>query len=305
MALSPLFIYPVNMTDANVNTAKTLKQSYQNQAAITAFQVLLDSAPENAEHHIDIADIHLLIGNLDQAMTHYQYALDLAANPEQKTLLTAAYKGAGLTYLVRGEFNSAELFLEKAEQLAMETNNDNEAFCCKAYRSHILFALGRTIPALNLLENELTKTKNNTTPEGEIELRISLGMIKTSVGQIEQGWQLYETGLHLARHHNLLRLESRALFGMGNTRMAQGLYHPAHALFEQALGLARKIGDIRIDIAISGSIGRCLLALGKFHDTLDYIKPALNRAQKSGNLPLNKRSNAWLALTPCFRQVDK
>ncbi len=27
--------------------------------------------------------------------------------------------------------------------------------------------------------------------------------------------------------------------------------------------------------------------------------------RKSGNLPLNNRSNAWLDLTPCFRQVDK
>jgi tetratricopeptide (TPR) repeat protein len=129
------------------NLGGIAKQRGQHKEALSHYQRVVELLPEESEAWADLAQTHQKLGNLEEAETNYKQAIaveprevyyftlselykendqfanaikileeGLAANPDSAIL--HAY--VAVTYLNSGDYNQAEMYLDKAEEIDSE-----------------------------------------------------------------------------------------------------------------------------------------------------------------------------------------
>ena len=90
---------------------KELLQNEDWSAAITSFELALDTTPNSADLHNFLGYAYRKSGDLDKAFLHYDKALEI--NPDHK----AAIEYLGEAYIANGDLTNAMVQLQKLKQL--------------------------------------------------------------------------------------------------------------------------------------------------------------------------------------------
>ncbi len=201
------------------------------------------NSPLRAEILQRFGDVHLNLGQYQQAIDAYGGALDVARQNSNRVVEVASLEGLGNTYNSLGQVDQANRYLQEARAIDEELGNVSSD-----------------------PETALATARATGDRAGESRALISQGDDYAAEGQYQQAIAAYEEGMQIARDIGTPREESLALVGLGNAHRDLGDYPQALEYYQQGLATAREIGLREVEARALSSLGWLYLNQGAVAD---------------------------------------
>jgi adenylate cyclase len=221
------------------------KRLFANDEAILHFSRAAELAPDDAEVKLQLADLHELVGNYDEALRLYAEVRDTTND-------VRAWRGIAATHRKRGEYGEALAAIDHAFHTEELANADLTPLWCEQGRT--LELSGRVPEAIDVLEAGLEAANHKS--DGSVgELLFVLADARTIHGQFEAALQDALRAERLFEEQQDLRGLASTMRVIGDTyRFLDRLDEAARAL-RRGLELAERVGNVE-------EIGGCLINLG-------------------------------------------
>jgi predicted ATPase/uncharacterized protein HemY len=218
-----------------------------------------------------IAQVNL--GEYEAAHHHFQRALELARECEDKALVAQSLRLLGALYVEYSRYQEAKRCYEESAALHAELEDFHGRAKSLLNLATVLTYLGELEEAhrLNLESLELLRAVGDRYGEG-VSL-LNLGMDAASSGDRQKSLQLYQASLALFRELGDERMVSHLLNNLAGDHQKLGEPHEARALLEESLAIQRRIGDVSL-------ISHALYILGQVHHDLGERDEAYRRYQE-------------------------
>ncbi|HEV8657731.1 MAG TPA: tetratricopeptide repeat protein, partial [Thermoanaerobaculia bacterium] len=203
-------------------------------------------------------------GHIEEAISAYTVAADLAERLHDAAVRAAALRGLGQVENMRGETAAAARYFESSLQLA-ESSGDQRTI------AKTLHALATTDRVLG--EYARAETRWNTAlkifrethdrPNEALSLN-ALGNLRSLLGDYRASKAYFEESLKIHQELNDAVGESIVHNNLGIDERLQGAYREALEHFQRALALSRTVDDVEGISYALGNIGNVLNAQGKY-----------------------------------------
>ena len=300
--------------------------SFANDAALGYFFRLLPLLTEPQ----DRIDLHLkwgvvleLVGQWEQAESHYNDALALAEDGNQPASLASCQLALGKFMRLSAHYTSAVFWLQNARDNLEVAKNRAGMVQVLIELATVYLQIGDYISARCYINDGLMYARELNDQQGIAQSLQVLGTISWNEGKYAEARPLYAKTLELRREmgdkqgiadalHNLglmayvqddflvarslyeesmaLRSEigdqagiARSLNNIGMLACEQGDYSAAQGLHEEGLKLRRALGDKAGMIMSLNNLGEVALCRGEYARAIDYFSEAAARAEELGH----------------------
>jgi adenylate cyclase len=273
--------------DYLVRAGERAKGLFANEEAILHFTRAVELAPVDRRLTLELADLHELVGNYDEALRLYTDVRD-------KTQELRAWSGIASVLRKRGEYDSALSVVD-------------EAFACEALRNVDLAPLwleqgwtlsvaGRFDQAIDVLEAGLvTVGQRSDTVVGQMLLQ--LARAQTVEGRFDEA---LENGLRaqvMFEQEGDLRGLATAHRLLGDTYCQRGQLDDAAETLRRGLELAERVGSAEEIGACVGNLALVELQRGNYADAVACNRRALEEFERTGHAAGRAQVYANLAWT--------
>jgi tetratricopeptide (TPR) repeat protein len=234
---------------------QTTRQSIAiGQQALSAWRLLGDRAGEGAALHL-IGRSHYLLGDLSEAVEHYEAALSIRRDlgDRQAEAATRAYLAS--TYQAKGEQDRALAEYLTAAGLAQAVQDRNlHAYALNGI-GIVHHTRGDPFRALELYEQAMDLWASAGDSTSELRTLNNVGALYQQLGEPDRALRAYTDALPRMRAAGLTRYEAGVLVNVGNTYADLGQTEQALAFYARALAMQRRIGDRRTESSTRVSRG--------------------------------------------------
>jgi predicted ATPase/class 3 adenylate cyclase len=280
------------------------KEAYSNTTALEYYRQALESSPEQEEAidlHINAGKVYQLIGEPNEARTHFQRALQMAtANQIMPKIIECEIK-LGNAWILHSEYSKALEWLEKAHTHAVQIN-DLKGICdARCELGIIHWRLANFDIASQYLQQGIEVSRQLDDKRKEAYALTVMGQLKVQVGKLAEAHEIFEAGLVLARELNDKRRIAGILNNYANTYYFEGNYEIAQKLLEECLAAVREIGDKRGVALALNNLGNIFYLKNDFNTAQDYYQEALQLGRESDDKYVKSLAFTSLGIT-LFRQ---
>jgi tetratricopeptide (TPR) repeat protein len=277
---------------------------YANETALKYYQQALASSPENEEAielHINTATVFQLIGEWDQARSHFQQAFEIASAGQLMPKIVECELKLGNAWMLHSEYTLAKEWLEKAYDDARQIN-DLAGMCDALCELGIIqWRLTHLEQAAKYLEQGLKLARQIGDKGKEAYALGMVGQLEAQAGRFPESHQIFEAAIALAREINAKRRIAGTLNNYANTLYYQGNYEAAQRLLEEALTAVREIGDKRGMGLSLNNLGNIAYLKNDFKTARNYYEEALKLGRESDDKYIRSIALTSLGIT-LFRQ---
>ena len=211
--------------------------------------------------------------------------IDRAGRPEEGALLEGAYSLCRT--ILRGDLRGGLSHGRAAEKLAEEAGNTHLVPIISRVVIWPLMVMGHLDEVRTLLDRMIEASRDGLDAGvkwyGGWSYVVALytrGVVECYAGDLEQGRQMVEQGIELARARGELELEGLALFWFGHVSWISSEIERGLSLCRRSLEIAERFGSTRGRDLAYGALGRLLALNGQHDEAVDLLERALNKQEK-------------------------
>lgn len=302
--------------------AEYARRNFQNQQALEFYEKLLHKL-RNAKYDqvqqiqtlLSKGRVLELIGEWDECEAVYREALDLAKELRDVLLLGATNNSLGQLLLLKGDYESANQYLHRSEQLFESVENPEGIVQVKGNLGNLYFRQGDYDKAKRYFQDSIRLGRNLDPPQVDARIVANLGLTFMNRGEFQEGirHQLeqlavceankdkqgaatintflgivyleqgdfaealssFKRGLQLSEELGNKHLVSIAIGNIGIVYERQGHYDQAMEHYIDDLELCEQLGDKQGTAIALGLIGQLLNIQGDFYKAIEYLQKSL------------------------------
>jgi tetratricopeptide (TPR) repeat protein len=191
----------------------------------------------------NLAQSEKVIGEINEALGHYQQALDICPSGDEKIRSTILHGLAGI-YQQKGNLNKAKDTYISSLRIK-ENNFDIQGQARTLYAlASICTTQGDISQGLTIYDKCLQLFKQINDIEGQASTLNNIGLIYSEQGKIEQAIDLYQQSKELRERIGDIRGQASTLNNIAVIYIKAGRTREAFAFCKQSLKLKEQIGDI-------------------------------------------------------------
>jgi adenylate cyclase len=248
---------------------------YSNETALEYYKQALALSPEQDE----LIDLHLksgavlqVLGRRDDAAAHYEAALQVAEEYNLAERIIECQIRVGNT---RGEYQQSLEWLNKAHDLARQTN-DSRGICDALNElSNVYWRLGRFDIALQCSHESLDLARQINDKKREAIALFFLATIHGEKGDYTESHKFFEVTLAIDRELDDSRRIGSTLLNWGTIYYYEGDYQTAHKYIEDSLNFYREIGDKRAITIGLNNLGNIFYSKSDYQTARHYYQESL------------------------------
>jgi tetratricopeptide (TPR) repeat protein len=244
------------------------------------FREVVELCKSTLELVLDYRVLHELamsekeIGEIESAQQHYQQALELCPETDDKEKASIIHN-MGIIFAIRGEFEEAIKVYKQS--LGIEENIDN--WKGKASTLHNLAEIyakrEEFEEAIALLYQSLEIAEHIKDIEGKAANLHALGRIYAIQGEIEEAIKFYRKSLKINEQIGNLRGIAATLQNLGYIYINRGEFDKALPTLHQSLEISERIGDIETKAATLHELARVYDTRGNFEEASRFFHQSL------------------------------
>lgn len=245
------FYHEGNFTDA------------ERQFLLASEYAFLHQSPKHVEILNNLGNIAGYVGQAEKAIAYYQEALrkvHLSKNPRE--IEAKILKNIGATYSDLEDFTNAMNYLQRAELLARELNNEDLIADCLNNRGIIYEQTDRMSLALEVYAQAMEIYRKSQDPDRLALVFINIGVVSKALGQFENAKSAYDSALFYSRQLGNEYYIAAALNNQGNVFAALHNFPEAIRITQEALEISRRIGHTDVEQNCLSSLAEQYHAMG-------------------------------------------
>nr|WP_269144859.1 tetratricopeptide repeat protein [Nostoc sp. WHI] len=268
------------------NIASSLANRWWHQSRFREAVQLCKSTLEITEDYRVLKEMGYCesqVGEVDQALKHYQQALNLCPL-EDKQEQAATLHCLGMLKANTGEIEQAIALYEQSLALTEQIGDVqgqartlNNLGLLKANR-------GEIEQAIALYEQSFALNEQIGDVQVQARMLNNLGLLKANRGEIEQALALYEQSLALNEEIGDVQGQAQTLNNLGILKANRGEIEQAIALYEQSLALNEQIGDVQCQAQTLNNLGYLKANRGEIEQALALYQQSLALNEQIGNV---------------------
>lgn len=272
--------------DSMVRDLASLERIKHSQPSEALFQTqqwleqLTNDDPLQLRLTLQLAEIHYLLDNLDQANVMVQHLWEMAQRAHSITYQASALKLKSMLARSRAEYVSARQYLLEAKQL-LAAQPDTGLQAELLYENAILdFFQGQIEQALNSVQlaKRSFMQSENLRMQGKAENII--GILLGTQGRYEESLQAMLSALDIAEKLSDGNTQTALLNNIAVTLQKLDDSQGAIRTYQQALALAQKMGDKQSEALALVNLGSSHLSLEQWQIAQDYSTQGLRLARE-------------------------
>jgi class 3 adenylate cyclase/tetratricopeptide (TPR) repeat protein len=271
--------------DYLVRAGERAKRLYANEEAILHFERTLELRPDDVEVGLELADLHELVGDYDEALCLYREI-------REKSNDLRAWRGIAAISRKRGEYDEALKVTDQAFTTPALADSDLTALWVE--QGWTLSVAGRFDQAIDVLTAALLVARNaRTTVVGQLLLQ--LARAETIKGHFESALEHGFVARAIFEELDDLRGLATTYRIVGDTYRRLNRLDDAAAELRQGLEVAERVGNVE-------EIGGCLINLGlveqrrgALDEAIEYDRRAIAEFERFGHASGRAQGYANLA----------
>ncbi len=242
--------------------------------AVEAYNKLAEVWPQDTDVQFALARLYEDTHAFDKAHDYYEKLL--VRDPKNVDALVSM----GRLNNLRGDFQGALDYLNRAVALAIQLNNDERKAAALSYLGEAYFHLNQLADALRNCQESLDIRRAQGDQGGVADALNRIALVQQALEQPAQALKSYQEALRVRRQIGDKHGTANTLGNLGNFYDVQGQYDQAIDFTKQALQLERDLGD-SVNVGQSlNNIGWVYLEKGDYENATTYLQQALDLREK-------------------------
>jgi len=256
---------------------------YSNETAVEYYKQVLALSPEQDESidiHLKSGEILQMIGKRDDAIAHYNAALQAAEEYNlTERVIECQIKVAG----THREYQQSLDWLNKAHELARQTN-DSKGICDALNElSNVYWRLGKSDIALQYAQQSVDLARQLDDQKREAMALFFMASIHSEKGNYAESHKFFEATLAIGRELNDARRIGSTLLNWGTAYYYEGDYITAEKYIGESLAFYREIGDKRSTAIASNNLGNIFYLRNDYQTAKKYYTESLTLGYETGD----------------------
>jgi class 3 adenylate cyclase/tetratricopeptide (TPR) repeat protein len=285
-------------------SGESAQAAYSNAAAVEYYTQALECSPDEDESvtlHLNLGSIYQLIGEREEAKSHYLQALEIATASQLTQRIVECEIKLGNAWILRSEYSPALEWLEKARTHAAQINYMAGTCDALCEIGIIHWRLANFDTATQYLQQGMDLARKLGDKRKEAYALSVIGQVKAQVGGFAESHDIFEAALSLSREINDKKRIAGTLNNFANTYYYEGEYEMAQKLMEESLEVVREIGDKRGIALALNNLGNIFYLKNDFNAARKYYEESLKLGNQTDDKYTKSIALSSLGIT-LFRQ---
>ena len=216
------------------------------------------------------------LGEYDNALEHFQRALEVPGVSSMGILKANTLCNIGLTHWSMGDNESAAGYYKKALELFRKLDSTDGQATMMMNLGIVNRSMGRFQSSIEYAEKALELHTEIGDREGQCRSIIGIGNTQRFTGKNDEALKCYEKALEIASDIGDRMTCGIAETNMGDIMADRGDYLRATELYREALVICEEIGDKEGEGENLGYLGISLKKLGKTVEAVDLLRRSIS-----------------------------
>jgi len=270
--------------DYHRSAGEWARRVFAHNEALEHFHRALALGDSSAEIHEAIADIRVLQGDYAEAITSYETAAALAAQPE------AIDRKLGSLYLRRGEYDIADAHLTSALERSRDERVTTEVLVDLSLAAH---RRGLQDAATTYASDAVDRAARLEDLSLRAKAENAAGMLASAGGRIDDARKHLQVAFDAATVADDLPAMVAALNNLALVEKRHGNLDDAIELTQQALEAGRRFGDRHREAALENNLADLLHEKGEGDRAMEHLKRATAIFAEVGADPHGPLPEVW------------
>jgi tetratricopeptide (TPR) repeat protein len=248
-----------------------------NQKAITAYENLAKSFPDNLDVLYALGSLYEDGGDLGRARTFYQRILQ-ADGKNLDTLLAM-----GRIEIKSGNPQQGLDPLDRARRLAVDLDNQEQQALILQATGIAYKLMNRPTEALRNYQDSMAINQKLGQKRGVAASLVEIAQVQLSLGKLDEAVSSYNEALKLRREIGAKKETGDTLIDLGDVYLERGQTDQALQVLKESLQIQRDAGDETYQALCLNNIGNAYTLKGENEDALTYLQQALQLREKLNN----------------------
>jgi signal transduction histidine kinase len=181
----------------------------------------------------DLANVHIDKGDFERAKIFNQQSLNIKRKQNDLEGIATSYRNFGMIFLRQGEYDSADFYLNNAEEIAKEIRNDRILAYVLTYKGEMQIRLNQANSAIPILKDAVRMQEKVNNQYGLGESLNALGDACLSARRIDEALTYYTRAAQLASKNKIKLEVERAYLGLSKCNQELGNTAAAFDFFKR------------------------------------------------------------------------
>ncbi len=254
--------------------ASLARVTKDNQKAITAYENLAKSFPDNLDVQFALGSLYEDAGDLDKARSYY--ANVLKADGKNLDALLAM----GRIEIKAGNPQKGLDPLDQARHLAIDLDNQEQQALILQATGIAYKLMSKPAEALRNYEDSMAINQRLGQKRGVAASLAEIAQVQLLLGKPDAALSAYDTALKIRREIGAKKEAGDTLIDLGDLYVERGQTDKALQMFKESLQIQRDAGDETYQALCLNNIGNSYLQKGENEDALTYLQQALQLREK-------------------------
>ncbi len=245
-----------------------------NQKALTAYENLARSFPDNLDVQFALGSLHEDAGDLDQARSNY--ANVLKADGKNLDALLAL----GRVEIKAGNPQKGLDPLDQARHIAIDLDNQEQQALILQATGIAYKLMNKPAEALRNYQDSMAINQRLGQKRGVAASLAEIAQVQLSLGKPDAALAAYNDALKIRREIGAKKEAGDTLIDLGDVYFERGQSDQALQMFKESLQIQRDAGDETYQALCLNNIGNTYLQKGENEDALTYLQQALQLREK-------------------------
>ncbi|BAY35883.1 TPR repeat-containing protein [Nostoc sp. NIES-2111] len=227
----------------------------------------------------NLARVENEIGKVDQAVEHYQEALNIC--PDNDIIEICGIKHC-LAY-IKSKSGELDLALEMYQECLIKSESISN-LKGKASALHEIARIynlqGKVDDALAICQECLTIQESVNDIKGQASILHQIAYIKAQQGKRQEALTSYEKSFHLKEKIGDLKGKVSTLHQIASIKEDQGDFEAVFNILQLSLQIVEQIGSVELKAALFYNIASTHLKLGQFDSAINFMNSSIKLAQE-------------------------
>jgi len=265
------------------------RRNFQNHQALEFYEKLLQKLDDQGDQKHQIQTllhkgrVQELIGEWDRCEQTYRNALSLANKLQNTSLLGAANNSLGQVLVLKGDYEEALTFLQRAEQLFASLDTVKGIAQVKGNLGNLYFRQGDYDRARTYFQDSINMGRALNPPIVNAQIVANLGLTYMNRGEFKEGIQQQLDHLQICRQTNDRQGVATIHTYAGIIYLEQGDYTAALKSFRKGLEISEELGNKHLVSIGIGNVGVLYERQGDYNKAMEHYVDDLELCEQLGD----------------------
>jgi serine/threonine protein kinase/tetratricopeptide (TPR) repeat protein len=254
--------------------ASLARVTKENQKAITAYENLEKSFPDNLDVLFALGSLYEDAGNLDKARAYYGKVLQ--ADPKNVDTLLAM----GRVDIKSGNAQQGLDPLDRARHLAIDLDNQEQQALILQATGIAYKLMNKPAEALRNYQDSMSINQRLGQKRGVAASLVEIAQVQLMLGKPDAALSAYNEALKIRKEIGAKKEAGDTLIELGDFYLERGQPDQAMQAFKESLQIQRDAGDETYQGLCLNNIANAYTLKGENEDALTYLQQALQIREK-------------------------